>query len=145
MVGSVCCSSCCCCCCCVHTVAGIVGSVQGSVKAIKAQSGNPEATAGAERMVTAYWAIAGGLAWLIVVGGLLTGQLIAGLIAVAFVGPLLQLIVSLVCLPVARSQPLARRAGAMAALKRMTLGGLLGLAIGIAFGGLTVVVLVGLG
>ncbi|MEM7151643.1 MAG: hypothetical protein AAF799_02330 [Myxococcota bacterium] len=124
-------------------MAGIVGSVQGSVKAIKSQS-DPEAIAGAERLVTTYWVIAGAIAWLVVILGMLTGQLIAGLIAVAFVGPLLQLLVSLLCLPMAQSQPLARRAGAMAALKRMTLGGLLGLAIGIAFGGFTIVVFMGL-
>lgn len=136
VVGSVCCSSCCCCCCCVHSIGGITGAAIGSAIAGSRGAGSEEVV-GARILAAGYWIGFGVVAALVCLAAALDDSLWMGLGAVALAGPALQLVMSVLALPLALAQRAPRRTGALRALGAITLGAVLGAILG---GGLMLVV-----
>lgn len=138
VVGGMCCSSCCCCCCCVHAIGGVVGAAAGSARALAATASDERARRGVHATNIVYWSGFLGLSAMVFIGGLAADSVWIGLLVLAFGAPALQLLGSAMALPFAAAQPAESRRGALAALRDITVGSVLGAIIG-------VVALVGIG
>lgn len=132
VVGSICCSSCCCCC--VHSFGAVAGAMVGSAVAASAPTGAPNVTdadrAASTSVISMYWAVLIGLSVLIIAVSALLDSLIVGIGIVLLGGPLVQLGVSALMLPIVYAKQGPAQNAGLRALGRITLFAFLGSLIG---------------
>jgi hypothetical protein len=118
IVGSVCCSTCCCCCCCAHTLGSVVGAAGASIAVGARASGRVTAAV--------YWGIVLALLVPALVLVILSEELSLGLILVAIFFPALQLLASLLALPLLAVVPVEDKPTAFASLGTITAASVVG-------------------
>lgn len=98
--------------------------------AVKEVSADAEALRGVQVTNVVYWVGFIAVSLLAIVVGLVSDHIWESLLVVALGAPFFQLGISVLALPVAAAQPPARRRGAFAALRNITLGAIAGAVAG---------------